>query len=153
MLKKRDFKNTKLILLGKKVRPRGARTVRLLLLHSFEYVDAREEFEQAIEQDPEELMNYWGLAMTHYRALWGLQAVDAGREVLAMVGDTQDERLAKAETPIEKDFWQGVEILYGEGEINDRNSKYVVHMAEGYKANATNHEVAAFYSLGLMWAG
>ena len=54
----------------------------LLLLHSFEYVDAREQFEKAREAAPDEVMAYWGLAMTHYRALWGLQNMERSLELM-----------------------------------------------------------------------
>ncbi|MDX1629042.1 MAG: hypothetical protein R3345_10115 [Fulvivirga sp.] len=124
----------------------------LLLLHSFEYDDAREAFEKAREADPNEVMVYWGLAMTHYKALWGLQDVDAGREVIQQLGKDREDRLSKAENELERDFWLGIEILYGEGELLERNQKYVDHMAQVYEDHPDNLEVAAFYSLGLMWA-
>jgi hypothetical protein len=43
----------------------------LLLLHSFEYSDAREAFQQAQKSDPKMAMAYWGEAMTHNHSLWG----------------------------------------------------------------------------------
>ena len=125
----------------------------LLLLHSFEYEDARTAFEAAQKADKSELMNYWGIAMTHYKALWGLQDVEAGRELMRQLGETQKERLAKFEDPLEKDFWQGIELLYGEGELLERNKQYVAHMKEVYERRSDNQEVAAFYALGLMWSG
>lgn len=125
----------------------------LLLLHSFEYDDAREFFEKALNTDPSEVMAYWGLALTHYKALWGLQDLDAGRKVMAQLGDSKETRLAKAENQLEKDFWTSIEILYGEGELKERNQKYADHMAQMYAANSDNLEVAAFYALGLMWSG
>tara|TARA_R110000737_G_scaffold310948_2_gene319802 strand:+ start:797 stop:2410 length:1614 start_codon:yes stop_codon:yes gene_type:complete len=125
----------------------------LLLLHSFEYDDANEAFQRAIEADPDELMAHWGLAMTHYRALWGLQDVEAGRKVIQAVGETKEARMAKAENQLEAAFWEGVEILYSEGELDERNQRYADHMAGVYEANPDNQEVAAFYALGLMWAG
>lgn len=125
----------------------------LLLLHSFEYDDAREEFQKAKEADPTEVMAYWGLAMTEYKALWGLQDVEAGRDVMNQLGASKEERLGKAETPLEKDFWTGVEILFGEGELDERNKAYATHFEQVYDANPDNQEVAAFYALGLMWAG
>ncbi|WP_339812305.1 hypothetical protein [uncultured Imperialibacter sp.] len=125
----------------------------LLLLHSFEYDDASEAFQKAIKADPDELMAHWGLAMTHYRALWGLQDVEAGRKVIQAVAETKEARMKKAENQLESDFWEGVEILYGEGELDERNKSYSDHMAEVYAANPDNQEVAAFYALGLMWAG
>lgn len=122
-----------------------------LLLHSFEYDDAREEFRAAQQADSSEVMAYWGLAMSYYKALWGLQDLEEGRKVMAEFGESTDQRLAKIEDPIEKAFWQGVEILYGEGELKERNQKYVDHMEAVYKQNPENQEVAAFLSLGLMW--
>src|SRR5262245_49008588 len=37
----------------------------VLLLHSFEYEDAADEFRKAQELDPDFAMAYWGEAMTH----------------------------------------------------------------------------------------
>ena len=124
----------------------------LLLLHSFEYDDAREAFKEAVAADENEVMAYWGEAMSHYKALWGLQDVDAGRAVMDRLGAEKPERLAKAENELEKDFWQGIEILYGEGEFNERNQAYADHMGALYQKYPQNQEVAAFYALGLMWS-
>ncbi len=123
-----------------------------LLLHSFEYEDAREEFRAAQQADPTEVMSYWGLAMSHYRALWGLQDIEEGRKVMAEFGNSREERLTKIDDPIKKAFWEGVEILYGEGELKERNQKYVDHLEAVYKKHPANQEIAAFLSLGLMWA-
>ncbi len=124
----------------------------LLLLHSFEYDDAREAFQEAIAADSLEIMAYWGAAMTHYAAFWGLQDVAAGRKVMQALGDTREARLAQIKDPLEQDFWQGVEILFGEGEFLDRNKAYADYMAALYKKHPDNQEVAAFYALGLMWS-
>jgi tetratricopeptide (TPR) repeat protein len=124
----------------------------LLLLHSFEYEDSREAFQQAISEDASEIMGYWGEAMTHYQALWGLQDVEKGRLVLSKLGENKEERLTKISDPLEMDFWLGVEILYGEGELKERNSAYARHMGELYEKYPANQEVAAFYALALMWA-
>lgn len=124
----------------------------LLLLYSFEYVDANEAFLAAQTADKNEVMALWGEAMCYYKALWGRVDVTAGREVMAKLGSTTEERLAKTEDGLEREFWQGVEILYGEGELKDRNEKYVSHMENLYEKYPKDLEVAAFYSLGLMWA-
>ena len=124
----------------------------LLLLHSFEYDDAQEVFRLAREKDENEVMAYWGEAMCEYKALWGLQDVEAGREIMSRLGDTREERLAKAEEGIEREFWEGVEILYGEGELNERNEAYASHMETLYEKYPGDMEVAAFYALALMWA-
>tara|TARA_Y100001980_G_C14556860_1_gene351588 strand:+ start:49409 stop:51031 length:1623 start_codon:yes stop_codon:yes gene_type:complete len=124
----------------------------LLLLHSFEYDDAKDAFIEAQEADKNEVMTYWGEAMCSYKALWGLQNVEAGRKVMSKLGDTREARLNKAEEGLERNFWEGIEILYGEGELKERNEKYARHMETQYKKYPGDLEVAAFYSLALMWA-
>jgi tetratricopeptide (TPR) repeat protein len=124
----------------------------LLLLHSFEYDDANDAFLEAQRVDSTEVMAYWGESMCNYKALWGLQNVEKGREVMARLGATKEERLAKASEGIERDFWEGIELLFGEGELKERNEKYVAHMASLYEQYPKDLEVAAFYALGLMWA-
>ncbi len=124
----------------------------LLLLHSFEYDDAKEAFLSAQEADKNEVMAYWGEAMCNYKALWGLQNVPEGREVMAKLGATKEERLAMAQEGLERDFWEGIELLFGEGELNERNERYVNHMESLYEKYPKDLEVAAFYALGLMWA-
>jgi len=124
----------------------------LLLLHNFEYDDGKEAFLRAQAADKDEVMAYWGEAMCNYQALWGLQDLSAGREVMAKLGATKDERMAKAEAGLEREFWEGIEILFGEGELNERNQEYAAHMESLYAKYPKDLEVAAFYSLGLMWA-
>jgi tetratricopeptide (TPR) repeat protein len=124
----------------------------LLLLHSFEYEDSRAAFQEAVAADTSELMAYWGEALTHYRALWGLQDLAAGRAVLNKVGADKATRVNKADNALERSFWEAIEILYGEGELNERNKAYSDHMALLYEQYPKNQEVAAFYALGLMWS-
>ena len=45
----------------------------VLLLHSFEYEDARTAFKMAKEADPNHAMSYWGEAMTYNHTLWQRQ--------------------------------------------------------------------------------
>jgi tetratricopeptide (TPR) repeat protein len=54
----------------------------VLLLHSFEYEDAREAFQQAQEIDADFVMAYWGEAMTHNHPLWRQQDYAAAVEAL-----------------------------------------------------------------------
>lgn len=124
----------------------------LLLLHSFEYEDAQEAFQEAVAMDSTEVMAHWGEAMTHYKALWGLQNEEGGRAVINRLGDNPKERLQQIDNALEKDFWQAIELLYGEGTLNERNQAYAKHMANLYKKYPDNQEVAAFYALGLMWS-
>lgn len=124
----------------------------LLLLHSFEYEDAQEAFQEAIQEDSTEVMAHWGEAMTHYKALWGLQDVEGGRAVINRLGASPKERLQQIDNELEKDFWQALELLYGEGTLKERNQAYADFMAGLYNKYPANQEVAAFYALGLMWS-
>jgi len=123
----------------------------LLLMHSFEYDDANTAFQDAKAKDSTEIMAYWGEAMSHYKALWGLQDKRAGYAVIEQIGETKEERLSKIDDEIEKDFWQGVEILYGDGSLKDRNEQFNQHMFDLHKKYPGNQEAAAFYALSMMW--
>jgi tetratricopeptide (TPR) repeat protein len=122
----------------------------LLLLHSFEYVDAEEEFRKAREIDPNFTMAYWGEAMTHNHSLWRYQNFDKALAVLNGLGATPQERVAKAATEMEKDFIKAINILYGKGSQKEVYSKYAGWMGMLYKKYPGNNEVAAFYSIALL---
>jgi tetratricopeptide (TPR) repeat protein len=121
----------------------------VLLLHSFEYVDAAEEFQKVRKTDPGFVMAYWGEAMSYNHPLWQEQDFDKGNEVLNALAPTAEERIAKAKTTLEKDFITGINILYGKGNKTERDSSYAIYMGSLYKKYPGNDEVAAFYSLAL----
>ena len=100
----------------------------LLLLHSFEYEDAEEQFNRAIAIDKDFAMAYWGAAMTHTHNLWRYQNIDKALLVLNRLGATPEERVAKAKTGIEKDFITAVNILYSRGS----QKKYMTVMQTGW---------------------
>src|SRR3989304_1370887 len=55
----------------------------VLLMHSFEYDDAKEPFQEAQKADPGFAMAYWGEAMTYNHAVWQQTAPDLARAALA----------------------------------------------------------------------
>lgn len=122
----------------------------LLLLHSFEYEDAEEQFAKAITIDKDFTMAYWGEAMTHTHNLWRYQNIDKALLVLNKLGTTPGERVAKAKTEIEKDFITAVNILYSKGNQKEVYGRYADWMSELYKKYPGNNEVAAFYSIALL---
>lgn len=124
----------------------------LLLIHSFEYDDANTAFQAAKAKDSTEIMAYWGEAMSHYKALWGLQDKRAGYAVMEELGESKEARLARIDDPIEVDFWNGLEILYGDGSLKDRNQRFNEHMAKLHQKYPSNQEAAAFYALSMMWS-
>ncbi|MEO1628238.1 MAG: hypothetical protein AAFV25_24025, partial [Bacteroidota bacterium] len=122
----------------------------LLLLHSFEYEDAREAFLEAQSIDPDFAMAYWGEAMTYNHPLWARQLLEEGREALQKLDSLPAQRAEKAATPIERDFLNAVSVLFGEGDRNERASTYKDQMAEMRKKYPKNHEASAFYALSLL---
>ena len=120
----------------------------LLLLHSFEYQDAREAFLKAQDTDPNMAMAYWGEAMTYNHSLWSEQNYENGFaaiEKMKRIENTNDL------SGIEKDLLKAVEILYTpKTSKNDRDKNYMKFMQNLYKKYPDNHEVAAFYSLSLL---
>src|SRR5690554_3606032 len=71
----------------------------MLMLHSFQYEDARESFLKAQEIDPDFVMAYWGEAMTYNYPLWFDETeVDKAIAALAKLGETAQEQLAQAPT-------------------------------------------------------
>jgi len=124
----------------------------LLLLHNFEYDDALTAFEAATALDDTEVLTHWGEAMCQYKALWRLQNTEKGKEVLARLGDTKEERLASISDPIEKAMWEIVEIMYGEGQFDERNQAIAKHLAAQHAKYPEHQEMAAFYALSLIWA-
>lgn len=125
----------------------------LLLLHSFEYEDARDLFQRAREADKGCVMAYWGEAMTHNQPLWRRQQMDKAREVLLQLGESREDRLQQAEEGIEREFLSAVDVLYfSEGDKNDRDVAYAEVMEKMYRKYPGNHEVAAFYALSLIGA-
>jgi tetratricopeptide (TPR) repeat protein len=124
----------------------------LLLLHNFEYDDALVAFEEATALDSTEVLTHWGEAMCHYKALWRLQNTEKGSEIISRLGDTKEERLASIDDPLEKDLWEMVEIMYGEGQFDERNKKITEHLASLYEKYPKHQEIAAFYALSLIWS-
>lgn len=124
----------------------------LLLLHNFEYDDALVAFEEATAKDSTEVLTHWGEAMCHYKALWRLQNTEKGKAILARLGETKEERLASIDDAMEKSMWEIVEIMYGEGEFDERNKLITKHLSSLHKQYPQHQEIAAFYALSLIWS-
>ncbi len=120
----------------------------LLLLHSFEYEDAREAFKEARAKDPKMAMAYWGEAMTYNHSLWSEQDYEAAITALEPLKDIDMEKEA---TELERDFIQAVKILYAPGTPKtERDMAYAEFMEGLSKKYPSNHEVSAFYALSLL---
>lgn len=122
----------------------------VLLMHSFEYQDARAAFIKAQEIDEDFAMAYWGEAMTYNQPIWHRQQLDKARAALEKLGSNTADRLAKAPSDLEKNLLLAAEVLFGEGEKAERDSLYAITMNRLYKRYPSNQEVAAFYALSLL---
>lgn len=122
----------------------------LLLLHSFEYQDARESFLKAQEMDPKMAMAFWGEAMTYNHSLWREQDFEQASEALQKLEDINYKKIC---SELELDFIKAVKILYEpELEKKARDENYAAFMEELSQKYPDNHEVAAFYALSLLGA-
>src|SRR5690554_2165475 len=120
----------------------------LLLLHSFEYEDAREAFHKAQEEDPKMAMAYWGEAMTYNHSLWQEQDFEAASTVLEELNELD---LENNTTEIEQDLIKAAQTLYQPKTTKgQRDIAYAEFMEGLYKKYPNNQEVAAFYALSLL---
>ena len=124
----------------------------LLLLHSFEYEDARAAFLAAQQKDPSFAMAYWGEAMTYNHSLWQKQEKEKAIEALKKLAPDAESRAALAPTAIEKDFLAATEILFGGGTKNQRDKDYNKYMEALCKKYPDHQEVSAFYAISLLGA-
>jgi tetratricopeptide (TPR) repeat protein len=122
----------------------------VLLLHSFEYADAREEFQAASKIEPGFAMAYWGEALTYTHPVWVQQDVPAARAVLARLASTPEGRLALAPTEREKDYLRSVEVLYGSGDKVARDIAYANAMERMMKKYPDDLEAASLYAVALL---
>ncbi|MGA7237213.1 MAG: hypothetical protein WBY44_16120 [Bryobacteraceae bacterium] len=122
----------------------------VLLLHSFEYADAKEEFQAASKLEPGFAMAYWGEALTYTHPIWVEQDANAGRAVLQRLGPNREARAAKAPTQREKGYLHAVELLYGEGDKVARDIAYSDAMDRLRQKYPDDLEAASLYAVALM---
>ena len=122
----------------------------LLLLHSFEYVDARAAFQAAQDHDSTFAMAYWGEAMTHNHPLWYRQDAEAARTALNELAPTKEERLQHAPTDREKAYLRTVHTLYGDGSKQERDHAYRAAMAEVADQFPEDLNAQAFHALSIL---
>ncbi|MDE2973426.1 MAG: hypothetical protein OXU64_01715 [Gemmatimonadota bacterium] len=122
------------------------------ILHSFGWKQAREQFRAAQAIDPGFAMAYWGESLAYNHPLVTKMDPEEPRKALERLGATPEERIAKAPTEREKGFVRAVEILWGEGDHEERAVGYMEAMADLHEAYPDDPEVAAFHALSLLTA-
>ena len=124
----------------------------VMLLHSFQYEEARNHFKKAETLDPHFALAYWGEAMTYNHPLWSEQDYQQGNNSLMHFASTPAARLQKAISKKEKGFIKAINILYGKGNKKFRDDAYADAMRELYEMFPDDDEIASFYSLSLLGA-
>jgi hypothetical protein len=122
----------------------------LALLHSFEYPAARRAFQDARARDPGFAMAAWGEALTYNHSLWNEQDTAAARAVLASLGATAEQRIARGATPRERDYLASLEKLYGPGAKPERNAAYSAALHELSGRYPDDLDARALYALSLL---
>ncbi len=124
----------------------------LLMLHSFEYEDAREAFQEARRIDPDFRMAAWGEALTHNHPIWQEQDRDAA---IAALGDDLWNDIERGldisnTTEREEDYLMTLWALYGEGTKEDRDFAYADALGALSAAYPDDLDAAAFYALSIL---
>jgi tetratricopeptide (TPR) repeat protein len=127
----------------------------LLMLHSFEYVSARNAFQRAQEVDPDFAMAVWGEAMTHNHPVWMEQDRAAAVEALETLGATPEQQLAAAPTERETHYLRTLHVLYGVGNEEPRSKEarddaYAEAMAELADAYPDDLNAQSFHALSIL---
>ncbi|HXV59537.1 MAG TPA: hypothetical protein VEK15_02500 [Vicinamibacteria bacterium] len=122
------------------------------MLHSFEWEDAAEAFQEAQRIDPDFALAFWGEALSYsygHHAPTDQDMAEA-RRALQKLARGRAQRLEKAGTERERMYLDAVELLYGEGPIDERSLAYSEAMRQIYEKYPDDHEAATFYALSLM---
>ena len=122
----------------------------LLLLHNFQYDDAKKAFQKAQALDPEFTMAYWGEAMTENHPLWMEQNREEARAILHRLAPTPGGRIAKAQTEREQGYLHAVEALYAKGNKRSRDLAYAHAMDQLTDNFPDDLDAAAFHALALL---
>lgn len=135
----------------------------LLLLHNFEYQDARTAFLEAQRRDPAFAMAYWGEALTYDHPLWGDENLDAAREALRELDEALNGASGSAThevsdpaagprslTPRESAYVGAVRELFGEGTKAERDVRYAEAMGRLAEEHPSDADAAALHALALL---
>jgi hypothetical protein len=128
----------------------------LVMLHNFEYDDAREVFQAVRSEDPDFVMAYWGEALTHDHPLWRQQDLAAARAVMDKLGATSEARLARAPTDRERAYIASLDVLFGDGTDEARDDAYsdaLKAISERYPDDLDARALYALSILGTSYGG
>lgn len=119
-------------------------------LHSFQYKQSEESFQQAAQSDPRCAIAHWGKAMALYHQLWDnpdASALKQGREDLDAAENTHSG------TPLEKGYISAAAAYFQDDpklNYTQRTEAYSSAMENVFNANPEDTDAASFYALSLI---
>lgn len=120
------------------------------LLHSFEYTEAEKVFAKVIDEDPECVMAYWGVAMSNFHPLWAQPnqiELQKGSKVIALGRSIIEDKSMR-----ESDYLEAIAAIYDQWESLDyktRVLKFEKASEQVLKKFPDDNEAAIFYALAL----
>ncbi len=124
--------------------------VGVAFLHSFQYTQSEQSFEQAAQSDPHCAIADWGKAMALYAQLWydpDTKTLKQARE------DLTAAKKMNSGTPLEKGYIAAASAYFQDDPkltYTQRNEAYSSAMEKVYKANPGDTDAASFYALSLI---
>ncbi len=122
----------------------------LALLHSFQYMEARQTFEEAVGLDAKCAMAHWGQAMSLYEQLWDFPS---GRQLSEGHKEIELAQSLHAQTPREQGFLQAAAVFYQENSKlthAERVQAYATALQRFFEQMPDAVEVGAFTALSLV---
>ncbi len=90
------------------------------LLHSFEYSEAEKVFARVIDEDPDCVMAYWGVAMSNFHPLWApptKEELEKGSRTIVLA------RSLESKSKKESDYLEAVGVMYDDWKTLDHNTR------------------------------
>lgn len=122
----------------------------MALLYSFEYEQARQQFESVAKTDPQCAMAYWGQAMSLYHQLWSRPTPNQLSEGWNLI---EKARALKPATQRERDYIDALAVFYrdaGSVSHEKRAEEYATAMGRLSATYPEDHEAAVLYALSLL---
>jgi tetratricopeptide (TPR) repeat protein len=119
------------------------------LLHSFEYAEAEKVFAKVIDEEPECLMAYWGVAMSNFHPLWAApttEELEKGSKTIQLA------RSLESKSKRESDYLEAVAVIYDDWNKLDHKSrvlKFEMAAEKIFNTYPEDREAAVFYALAL----
>lgn len=122
----------------------------MLLYYSFEYERAAAAFREAQESDPSFALAFAGEALTYTHQVWNQQDLRAARTALNRLAPSAAERRAKAGSERERMYMDAIEILYGDGPKERRDTLFTNAIERIERAYPADDDAKVLHALGLL---